>query len=84
MTPSTEPTGVAAVISTAVKTVLLALIATGVLPWTDAQVTAVGLALSAVVDVALYFGLIRPRVTPVANPKASDGTPLVPLTRTLS
>jgi hypothetical protein len=81
MTINAEPTGVTAAISTAVKATLLALIATGALPWTDAQVTAVGIAVTAVVDLALIFGVLRPRVTPVANPKTNDGTPLVPLTR---
>ena len=73
-----NPTGVGATISVAVKTILAALIAVGVLPWTDTQVSAVALAIAAVVDLAIYLRLIRPRVTPLTNPKAADGTPLVP------
>lgn len=36
------------------------------------------LALAAIADLAVFLGLIRPRVTPVTDPKANDGTPLVP------
>jgi hypothetical protein len=75
-----NPTGTAAAISTAVKAILIAFITTGVLPWGDAQVTAVGVAITAAIDLALILGLIHPRVTPVSNPKSSDGTPLVPAT----
>ena len=73
-----NPTGVGATISVAVKTILVALIAVGVLPWTDTQVSAVALAIAAVVDLAIYLRLIRPRVTPLTNPRTADGTPLVP------
>lgn len=58
-----SPTGVAAMISVTVKTVLVALIAIGILPWTETQVSAVALAVAAIVDLAVYFGLIRPHVT---------------------
>jgi hypothetical protein len=75
-----NPTGIGATISLAVKTVLIALMAIDVLPWDDAQITAVALAVAALVDLAVYLGLIRPRVTPVADPRTNDGTPLVPAT----
>ena len=77
-----NPTGVGATISLAIKTVLVALIAVGALPWTDTQVSAVGLAIAAVVDLTIYLGLIRPRVTPLTNPKTANGTPLIPDTTT--
>lgn len=72
-----NPTGYGAAISIAVKTVLVALVAVKVLPWDDAQITAVALAVAAVVDLAIFLGLIRPRVTPVSRPRDHDGTPLV-------
>lgn len=78
MNPTTNPTGAAALISTTVKAVLIAFIATGVLPWGDTEVSAVALAVAALVDLGIFLGLIRPRVTPTANPKTNDGTPLVP------
>ncbi|GIJ50041.1 hypothetical protein Val02_69270 [Virgisporangium aliadipatigenens] len=75
-----NPTAVGATISAATKAVLLALIATGVLPWTDLQVAAVALAITAVVDLAVTFGLIRPRVTPVSDPHDNDGRSLISIT----
>lgn len=77
-----NPTGYAATISIAVKAVLVALVAVGALPWDDATVGAVALAVAALVDLAIYVGLVRPRVTPTADPRADDGTPLVPATHT--
>lgn len=74
---NSNPTGVAAVASTAVKAVLIALVAVGILPWDDATVAAVALAVAALVDLAIFLGIIRPKVTPVADPKDIDGTPLV-------
>lgn len=74
----TDPTSYAALISTSVKTVLVALVAVGILPWNDATVGAVAVALAAVVDLAIFLGFIRPRVTPTANPTTNDGTPLIP------
>lgn len=73
----TDPTRDAAVISTSTKAVLIALVAVGVLPWDDATITTVALAVAALVDLAIFLGLIRPRVTPTADPRANDGTRLV-------
>jgi len=72
------PTTLGAAISGAVKAVLIALVATGVLPWDEPTSTAVAVAVTALVDVVVIFIVIRPKVTPVDNPKAADGTPLVP------
>jgi hypothetical protein len=47
----------------------VALVAVNVLPWTGDQVAAVALAVSAVVDCGLYFGLIHPRK---AQPELED------------
>ena len=58
-----NPTGVGATISVTVKAVLVALIAIGVVPWNDGQVNALALAVAAVVDLAVYLGLIKPHVT---------------------
>ena len=57
-----NPTSVGATISVAVKSVLAALIAIGVIPWDDAQLTAIALAVATVVDLAVYLGLIKPHV----------------------
>jgi len=75
-----NPAGAAAVISTTVKLILLALIAVDVVPYSEEQVAAITLAVSGVVDLLLYFGLIKPRTTSLANPTDADGTPLVRLT----
>jgi hypothetical protein len=57
-----NPTGVGATISVTVKAVLVALIAIGLVPWNDGQVSAVALAVAAIVDLAVYLGLIKPHV----------------------
>ncbi|WP_018348235.1 hypothetical protein [Longispora albida] len=77
MNPTTNPAGLGAAVSLTVKAVLIALAALGAVPLSEAQVAAVVLAVAAVADLAVYLGLIRPRVTPVADPKDRDGTPLV-------
>ncbi|HEX8626745.1 MAG TPA: hypothetical protein VF755_01050 [Catenuloplanes sp.] len=74
-----NPTGYGATISVAAKAVLVALVAVGALPWDDATVGAVALAVAALVDLTIYLGLVRPCVTPVAAPKDNNGTPLVPV-----
>jgi hypothetical protein len=58
----TNPVGASAVLSGAVKLVLLALVSIGVVPWSNDQAAAVTLALSAIVDAALYLGWIRPHL----------------------
>jgi hypothetical protein len=78
---NTQPTGIALAISTAAKAVLVAIVATGVLHWSDTQVTAITLAIAQLVELGVMFGLVKPRVTPVAEPKDTDGTPLVRATR---
>jgi hypothetical protein len=57
-----NPTGVGATISVTVKAVLVALITIGLVPWDDGQVSAVALAVAALVDLAVYLGLIKPHV----------------------
>jgi hypothetical protein len=64
---TTNPTGFALVISTTVKSVLFALVLTGVLSWDDATTTAVALAIAAVVDLFVMLGIVKPRTIPV-NP----------------
>ncbi|MBG6141148.1 hypothetical protein [Longispora fulva] len=77
MNPALTPTALGAAISVAIKAVLLALVALRVLPLDDAQVAALVLAVAALADLGVYLGVVRPRVTPIANPKDADGTPLV-------
>ena len=59
---NTNPAGASALISGAVKGVLLALVAINLLPWDGEQVGAVALALSGVVDVILYLRVVRPGI----------------------
>lgn len=63
MNTTTNPAGVGVVISAAVKAVLIALAALGWVPISDDAIAEVTLAVAAVVDVLLYFGLIKPAVT---------------------
>lgn len=70
---TTNPTGFALVISTTVKSVLFALVLTGVLSWDDATTTAVALAIAAVVDLFVMLGIVKPRTIPV-GPAPTDHT----------
>lgn len=67
---NTNPAGASAIISSAVKGVLLALVAIKVLPWDGEQVGAVALALSGVVDALLYLRVVRPKLQEQAEEQA--------------
>lgn len=69
-TVGTNPAGAAALISNTAKVVLLALVSIHVLPWNDGQVATVVLALSGVIDVAVYFGWVRPRISAATEGRA--------------
>lgn len=72
---TTNPTGFALIISTTVKSVLFALVLTGVLSWDDATTTAVALAIAAVVDLFVMLGIVKPRTIPVdPGPAPTDRT----------
>ncbi|MBG6136502.1 hypothetical protein [Longispora fulva] len=75
--PTLTPTALGAAISVTVKAVLLALVALGAVPLDESQVAALVLAVTAVADLGVYLGIVRPRVTPVDNPRDRDGTLLV-------
>ncbi|WP_018350936.1 hypothetical protein [Longispora albida] len=78
MNPATlTPTALGAAISVTTKAVLLALVALRLVPLDESQVAALVLAVAAVADLAVYLGVVRPRVTPVADPRDRDGTPLI-------
>lgn len=62
----------------ALVTALLAVLAAFGLPLTDDQTTAVVSLISVVAPIVVAL-LARPKVTPLADPKTNDGTPLVPL-----
>lgn len=68
---TSNPTGLGALISMTVKAVLMAFVATGVLPWDDATTSTVALAVAALADLAVILGLIRPRTVPAASVPAS-------------
>ncbi len=80
----TEPAALVGSITNAIKTVVLAVIALALafdwVNWNDEQNAAVLAVVAAVFvvlsSVATLF--VRQRVTPVAAPRAPDGTPLVP------
>lgn len=59
---NTNPAGVGVVVSSAFKTVLVALAALGWAPLDDTKIAAVTLAVAALVDVLVYFGLVKPKV----------------------
>lgn len=80
MNTTTNPAGVGVVISAAVKAVLIALAALGWIPLTDDAIAEVTLAVAAVVDVLLYFGLIKPGVTRLQQSASPDSRRL-PSTR---
>lgn len=67
-----NPAGVGVVISGAVKAVLIALASLGAVPLDDDAITSVTLAVAAVVDVLIYFGLVRPGVTRLQERAAAD------------
>ncbi|MGI5151384.1 hypothetical protein ACQEVC_34310 [Plantactinospora sp. CA-294935] len=59
---NTNPAGVGVVVSVAVKAVLVALAAVGWVPITEDAIAEVTLAVAALADVLVYFGIVRPRV----------------------
>lgn len=69
---NTNPAGVGVVISAAVKAVLIALASLGLVPLDDDAIASVTLAVVAVVDVLLYFGLVKPGVTRLQEQAATD------------
>ena len=62
-TSGTNAAGAGVILSTATKAVLVALVAVHVLPWNDGQTASVALAISALIDVFMYFGGIRPSLS---------------------
>ena len=60
---TTNPAGVGVVVSAALKAVLIALAGLGWVPLDEDAIASVTLAVVAVVDVLLYFGLVKPGVT---------------------
>lgn len=77
---NTNPVGVGVVISAAVKAVLIALASLGLVPLDDDAIASVTLAVTAVVDVLIYFGLVKPAVTRLQQ----DATEAAPGTSTRS
>lgn len=73
--PASNPAGVGVVISAAVKAVLIALTALGLVPLDDNAIASVTLAVAAVVDVLIYLGLVKPRVNELREQAAGNGTP---------
>ena len=68
---------------TAVMSVVTALIAFGIINWTDAQIEAFQAVLVAVIPLIINAVAIvavgRRDVTPVDDPRSRDGEPLVPI-----
>ncbi|MEV6635003.1 hypothetical protein AB0M54_30070 [Actinoplanes sp. NPDC051470] len=60
--PAPNPTTSGAVLSLAIKAVLVALASLGWVPVSDGAIAEVTLAVGAVADALVYFGIIRPRV----------------------
>lgn len=71
---TTNPTGFGALISMTVKAVLMALVATGILPWDDATTSTVALAVAALADLAVILGVIKPRTVPAASVSTDTGS----------
>jgi ABC-type bacteriocin/lantibiotic exporter with double-glycine peptidase domain len=77
-----EPLAVSAAITNAIKTVVLGVVslalAFGWVHWTNAQFGAVTGVIAAffVLISAIATSITRRKVTPMANPRAPDGTPL--------
>ena len=74
-----EPVAIAAV----VQAVLAALVTLGWLQLDDTTIAALGTVVAAFVGATVTLSARR-RVTPVADPKAADGTPLVPAQNSVS
>ncbi len=72
-----EPLRLIAAITAAVTAILAALVAFGLDIDSDQQAAILGI-VTAVIAPAAVAVLTRPKVTPVATPRADTGTPLVP------
>jgi hypothetical protein len=70
-----EPVAIAAT----VQAVLAALVTLGWVQLDDAQLASIGTVVAVVAGTAITLAARR-RVTPISNPTAEDGTPLVPAT----
>jgi hypothetical protein len=79
----TEPVAVWSTITNSIKTLVLALLALalafGWVHWTNQQNAAVVGVVAAVFVIisAMSSVFVRQKVTPISNPRAADGTPLV-------
>ena len=73
-----EPVALSTLLTAAVAAVLAALVGLGVITLTPEQT---GLVVAAVTAVVALGGAVwaRARVTPTVDPRADDGTPLVPI-----
>jgi len=77
---SKEPVLTAGVVVGAILSVVTALIAFGVVDWSEQQVSALEAALVSIVPIVLSVAgayLARGKVTPVSDPHDNDGRPLV-------
>jgi hypothetical protein len=68
-----NPTTTGVVVSVTIKAVLLALAALGWVPIADEAIAEVTLAIAAVADLLVYFGLIKPKVNEL-QAAAATGT----------
>lgn len=71
-TPATNPVGAGAVLSVTIKAILIALAALGWVPITEEAITEVTLAVAAIADALVYFGLIKPRVNQLKQQAAAS------------
>jgi hypothetical protein len=67
-----NPAGVGVIVSAAVKAVLIALSSLGAVPLNDDAIASVTLAVAAIVDVLLYFGLVKPGVNRLQEQAATE------------
>lgn len=66
-----NPTAAGVVVSLTIKAVLVALAALGWVPIADDAIAEVTLAIAAVADAGVYFGIIKPKVTRLQEAAAS-------------
>jgi hypothetical protein len=70
-TPVPNPVGAGVVLSVTIKAILIALAALGWVPITEEAIAEVTLAVAAVADALVYFGLIKPGVNQLREQAAA-------------
>ena len=79
--PVANPTTTGVVVSLTIKAVLVALAALGWVPIADDAIAEVTLAVAAVADALVYFGLIKPKVTALQQAAAAAPAAATPPSR---